>query len=163
MLRITKEADYAVQLLGCLAAYPAGRVHTAREAAASTGLPLPMVSKILRGLARERVLASQRGAGGGYRLEREPARTSVAQIIRAVEGPISIVQCGAEPGACEREPYCPTRGHWTRISREVERTLESIPITDMMPEPPTAARFLGVGESEVGRSSTSKAPTKRNR
>ncbi len=91
MLRITKEADYAVMLLGCLAAHPPGKVYTAREAAASTGLPLPMVSKILRGLARERVLESQRGAGGGYRLERAPAQTSVAQVIRAVEGPISIV------------------------------------------------------------------------
>jgi len=154
VLRITKEADYAVQLLGCLAAHPERRVYTAREAAASTGLPLPMVSKILRGLARERVLESHRGAGGGYRLERAPAQTSVAQVIRALDGPISMVQCGAEPGACEREPYCPTRGHWTRISREVERALEQIPITEMMPDPPASARLLGVGERAAGRRPT---------
>jgi FeS assembly SUF system regulator len=151
MLRITKEADYAVMLLGLLASKPSGHVHTAREAAAWSRLPLPMVSKILRGLARERVLASHRGAGGGYRLERAPADTSVAQVIRAVEGPIAMVQCGAEPGACERESYCPTRGHWTRISREVERALERIPITEMMPDPGAQARLLGVGERAAGR------------
>ncbi len=161
MLRITKEADYAVMLLGLLASRPTGRVHTAREAAAWSRLPLPMVSKILRGLARERVLASHRGAGGGYRLERAPADTSVAQVIRAVEGPIAMVQCGAEPGACARESYCPTRGHWTRISREVERALERIPITEMMPDPSEQARLLGVGERAAGRRPAGGAPRKR--
>ena len=151
MLRITKEADYAVMLLGYLATRPAGGVHTAREAAEWSRLPLPMVSKILRGLARERVVASHRGAGGGYRLERAPADTSVAQVIRAVVGPISMVQCGAEPGACERESYCPTRGNWSRISREVERALERIPITEMMPDGSGAGPLLGVGERAVGR------------
>ena len=133
MLRITKESDYAIMLLASMADRPRGAIHTAREAAAQTGLPLPMVSKILRGLAREKVLVSHRGVSGGYSLERPAEETSVAAVIRAVEGPISIVQCGAEPGACDQEPVCPTRLNWVRISREVERTLERIPISAMAP------------------------------
>jgi FeS assembly SUF system regulator len=132
MLRITKEADYGIVLLAIMAEQEPGEIHTAREAAERSGLPLPMVSKIMRSLARGDVLTSHRGVTGGYSLDRSPADTTVAEVIRAIDGPISMVQCGVEPGACEQEPSCPTRVNWARISREVERALESIPISEML-------------------------------
>jgi FeS assembly SUF system regulator len=132
MLRITKEADYGIMLLVCIAGRPVGEIHTAREAAEWTGLPLPMVSKILRSLAREKILTSHRGVSGGYSLDRSPATTSVAEVIRALEGPISMVQCGSDPGACDQEDVCPTRVNWTRISQEVEKALERVPISEML-------------------------------
>jgi len=131
MLRITKEADYAIMLLVHLSTAPAGQIVTAREIAEQTGLPLPMVGKILRGLVREGVLSSHRGVAGGYSFDRSANDTSVAEVIRAVEGPISMVQCGAEPGACDRESSCPTRLNWVQISRAIEATLERIPISSM--------------------------------
>jgi FeS assembly SUF system regulator len=136
MLRITKEADYGIMLLVSMASRPQGEIHTARQAAEWTGLPLPMVSKILRTLARERILASHRGVSGGYSLNRPPDETSVAAVIRALEGPISMVQCGSEPGACVQEAVCPTRINWSRISHEVERALEQVPISDMISQAP---------------------------
>ena len=132
MLRITKEADYGIMLLAYFAERPSGAIHTARKAAAGSGLPLPMVSKILRTLAREKVLASRRGAAGGYYLDRSPDQTSVADVIRALEGPISLVQCGSDPGVCEQEPVCPTRINWVRINREIERALECVAISEMI-------------------------------
>jgi len=144
MLRITKEADYAIMLLAFLAERPAGEIQTARQAAAWSGLPLPMVSKILRTLARAGVLQSHRGVAGGYCLDRPPAEMTVAAVIRALEGPIAMVQCGAEPGACDQEPVCPTRRNWVRISREVELALDRIPITDMSAGP-RRADLLRVG------------------
>jgi FeS assembly SUF system regulator len=131
MLRITKETDYGIMLMAFIAERPAGEVHTAREIADRSGLPFPTVSKILRSLAGKNILTSHRGATGGYSLERPAAETSIAEIIRALQGPISMVQCGAKPGVCEKEDGCPTRANWTRVSREVERALESVPITDM--------------------------------
>jgi FeS assembly SUF system regulator len=132
VLRITKEADYGIMLLVCIAERPHGEIHTARQAAEWTGLPLPMVSKILRSLARARILASHRGVSGGYSLNRPPAETSVAEVIRALEGPISMVQCGSDPGACDQESICPTRINWARISQEVESALERVPIAEMV-------------------------------
>ena len=132
MLRITKEADYAIMLLVHMAGRQKGEIHTAREAAEWTGLPQPMVSKILRGLAREKILSSHRGVSGGYSLRRPPSETSVAEVIRALEGPISMVQCGSEPGACGQESVCPTRVNWARISLEVEKALEGVPISEMV-------------------------------
>jgi len=132
MIRITKEADYGIMLLAHLAERPAGQVHAAREISRWSGLSLPMVSKILRALAQGGIVTSHRGVSGGYSLDRSPEQTSVAQVIRALDGPISIVQCGVEPGACDQEPVCPTRSNWARISLEVERALERVPISDMV-------------------------------
>ncbi|HXV77198.1 MAG TPA: Rrf2 family transcriptional regulator, partial [Candidatus Polarisedimenticolaceae bacterium] len=121
MLRITKEADYGIMLLVAMAERPSGEVQTAREVAERCGLPFPMVSKIMRSLARGEILVSRRGVSGGYSLDRPADTLTVAEIIRAIEGPISMVQCGVEPGVCDQEPVCPTRLNWARISREVER------------------------------------------
>lgn len=147
MLRITKEADYAIMLLAYIAEHPRGEIHTARKAAEWSGLPLPMVSKILRSLARQGILDSHRGVSGGYSLDREPHETSVAEVIRALEGPISMVQCGSEPGACDQESVCPTRVNWARISQEVERALERVPITEMVVRR-ASTPVLSIGEAD---------------
>jgi len=133
MIRITKEADYAIMLLTHMAERALGEVHAAREISSWSGIPLPMVSKILRSLARGQLVRSHRGVSGGYSLRRSADEISVAEVIRAVEGPISMVQCGVEPGACEHEPLCPTRLNWARISRQVETALEQVPISEMLP------------------------------
>ncbi len=132
MIRLTKEADYGIMLLGHIAAQPVGRMHTAREVAALSGVPLPMVSKILGSLARGKILTGHRGVGGGYSLDVNPRMITVAQVIRAIEGPISMVQCGVEPGACEHEPTCPTRINWSRINQQIEQALEQVPISEML-------------------------------
>lgn len=131
MLRITKEADYGIMMLAHISAQPAGAVHTAKQVARDCDLPLPMVSKILRSLAREEILTSHRGASGGYSFERTAEATTVAEVIRAIEGPISLVQCGSHPGACEQETNCPTRVSWVRINEEIERALERVAISEM--------------------------------
>lgn len=145
MLRISKETDYGIMVLGYLATHPRGQIHTARRIADWSGLSVPMVSKILRSLARESIVASHRGASGGYSLEKPAHETSVAQVIRVLEGPISLVQCGSEPGVCERERGCPTRVNWNRISLEVEQALERIPITEMLGR--ERAPLLSLGDS----------------
>ena len=153
MLRITKESDYGILLLTILAAEPAGAIHTARAVADRAGLPLPMVGKILRSLARAGVITSHRGVSGGYSLGRPALETSVAEVIRAIEGPISMVQCGVEPGGCDQEAVCPTRVNWVRISREIERALERIPVSEMCGAggPTDPLRVAGPTRTSVGR------------
>ena len=132
MIRLTKEADYGIMLLGHIASRPVGEVHAAREVAALSVVPLPMVSKILGSLARGEILTGHRGVGGGSSLDADPRRITVAQAIRAIEGPISMVQCGVEPGACEHESGCPTRINWSRINQQIEAALEQVPISEML-------------------------------
>ena len=144
MLRITKQTDYGLMLLARLADLPRDRVLSAPEAADWSGLSVPMVSKILKLLTRSEIVVSTRGAGGGYRLAADPEAVSVADVIRALEGPISMVECATQPGSCEHEPRCPVRVNWSRINRELERTLERIPISEMIADVPTS-RLIRLG------------------
>jgi FeS assembly SUF system regulator len=137
MSRIT---DYGIVLLTHLAADASQAaasaavepVHNARELAARAGLPVPVVSKILKALTREGFLHSQRGIKGGYALARRPEDISVAAIIDALEGPIALTECGTEAhGACVRESRCAVRQPWQRINREVRRTLERVRLSDL--------------------------------
>ena len=95
MFRISKLADYGVSLLAALAADRGGEPHTARGMAGRVGLPLPTVSKILKALSRQGLLVSHRGVRGGYVLARPPEEITVAEIIRALEGPIGMTECAA--------------------------------------------------------------------
>jgi len=134
MIRITKQSDYGIVLMARFAADPGRPLHNARDLAQETGIPLPTVSKILKGLAREGLLVSHRGVKGGYALARPAAEISVAQIIGAIEGPIAITECLDDTVAdCGIESSCPVRANWARINRAVRESLEGIPLTEMIP------------------------------
>src|SRR5687768_7148720 len=115
MLRITKQADYALVLLTQFASGGDGQVHTARELAGVAALPLPTVSKILKSLARGGLLSSLRGVNGGYRLARSAQAISVADVIGAIDGPIAFTECLSEDGGpvdtCAIRTSCPTHVH----------------------------------------------------
>jgi FeS assembly SUF system regulator len=142
MLRVSRITDYGIVLLTHLTAEspslgdedPSGEpgIQNARELAARAALPLPVVSKILKTLARQGLLISHRGARGGYQLARPPESISVAEIIDALEGPIALTECGTEPqGSCSRESRCAVRQPWQQINRELRKTLERVRLSDL--------------------------------
>lgn len=150
MIRMTKQADYGIVLLTRMAAEP-GRLFNASELAEEAQLPQPTVSKVLKILAREGLLASQRGVKGGYALERDPETVSVADIISALEGPIAITECIDEsPGLCSQEAFCPVRGNWHRINDAIRRALAAITLAEMVH--PLPSNLVTLGDGDVGRS-----------
>ena len=99
MLRLSKMNDYAVVVLGHMAA-KAG-LATAPDVAEATGLPAATVSQVLKKLAHSGLVVSHRGAHGGYALGRAPdQKSSVANLVEALEGPVALTACvdGAEGG-----------------------------------------------------------------
>ena len=78
-------------------------VHTARELSGLSGLPLPMVSKILGSLARAEIVTGHRGVGGGYRLAQDASEVTVQDVIAAirsrnVEVPAGRIESGIAAG-----------------------------------------------------------------
>jgi FeS assembly SUF system regulator len=147
MLRITKHTDYGIVLLTHLANAP-GRMFSAQDLAGETQLPAPMVSKILKLLAREGVVASHRGVKGGYSLSRSSDEITVAEVISALEGPIAITEC-IDEGAhqCGYEPLCGVRSNWNHINQVIREALESITLTEMNAPAPRRLVSLGRGPS----------------
>ncbi len=131
MIRMTKETDYAIVLLAYFAEDHKGLKRSAREVAMETRLPLPMVRKILKVLAREELLVSQRGAKGGYSLVRRGERISIGEIIKAMEGPLAMTECIEAPGECRHEPVCGLRTNWQTINEIVFKALDSLTLSDL--------------------------------
>ena len=147
MLRMTKQTDYGIVLMTHFAGAPDAQ-HSAPELAAALSIPPPMVSKILKLLARDGLLLSHRGVRGGYTLARDPAVISVASVVAALEGPIAMTEC-VEAGHgqghdCLREPICAVRTHWQVINRVVFEALENISLAEMT-RPAGASELVHLG------------------
>ncbi|MBM4361126.1 MAG: SUF system Fe-S cluster assembly regulator [Deltaproteobacteria bacterium] len=134
MLRITKLSDYAVLVLADLLDPREGAALAARDVAERTGIPGPTVSKVLKLLARGRLVVSERGKNGGYRLARPAEEISVAEIVTAVEGPIAVTECASstEHRSCAHAGRCATEANWVRINDAIRQTLRGISLADMV-------------------------------
>jgi FeS assembly SUF system regulator len=131
MIRLSRLTDYGIVLMAHLAAREAGSTHNSREVASDTQLPAPVVSKILKSLARAGLLNSQRGSKGGYSLARPPEQISVTEMIIALEGPFGLTECTVHPGACVQESSCHVREPWQRINRVVRDALADVSLADL--------------------------------
>lgn len=130
MVILSKLADYGVIVATHLAANP-DRQMTAAVLARETSLPRATVAKVLKGLAHSNIVASARGAAGGYRLARDADAISVAHVVAAIDGMMGVTQCTVHGPDCARIHFCATRPHWKRINDAVGTALSAITLADM--------------------------------
>lgn len=153
MLRVSRLADYATSLMTCLGEKPE-QVLSAVQVAECLQLEPPTVSKLLKLLAQSGLVDSFRGPNGGYRLARPPAEISVADVIAAIEGPISMTECGIAVGQCDRESTCGVRGNWQRINASVTAALQAVSVADMM-QPMTPSSEVHIPVNQTARTARS--------
>ncbi len=153
MFRLNRLVDYGVVLMSHIAAHPESRL-SAPDLAQELGLPAPVASKVLKGLAHDGLLTSYRGAKGGYRLARPANTITVTDIISALDGPIALTDCIEDShGECGIESLCPLRSNWQIINDTVRRALSEIRLSDLTaPLPsffdlPTAKDVKTIGTS----------------
>jgi FeS assembly SUF system regulator len=146
MIRLTKITDYGIILLCDMATHGQAMPHNARDLAGSTRLPLPMVSKILKALARGKILESHRGTKGGFRLIRPADQIRISEIIQALEGPIAITECLSDQPRCGVGTHCPLRISWNRINEAIHGALDGITLADMF-QPPIGHELITMAES----------------
>ena len=91
-MKISATSDYAVRAAAELAAAEPGRPVKAEALANAQGIPVNFLENILASLRNAGIVRSQRGAEGGYLLARDPAAVSLADVIRAVDGPLAAVR-----------------------------------------------------------------------
>ena len=143
MIKLSNLADYAVELMSCIALKPED-VHSSAELAHFSHIPLPTVSKILGTLVRAELLTSHRGLSGGFSLALPASKITIANIIEAVDGPVQLTNCLSDHGEddCNRFNCCGTRSQWSRINEAVKEALGSVLLSHMIESVPD---FLGDG------------------
>lgn len=115
VLQISRKIDYALRAMIYLSSVPPARVSPFREIARAMDVPEDFLAKILKVLTDAGLVASQRGARGGYRLAKTPAEISFLDVIEAVEGPVKLNVCldeGESHDACRVAPACTMLSVW---------------------------------------------------
>jgi len=130
-VRITAKADYAVRATIELAVAPPDVPVKGEDLARAQGIPRNFLENILTELRRAGLVRSRRGAEGGYWLARPAAEISIADVLRAVEGPLAAVQ-GVRPdrleygGAAARLPVV-----WVALRASLRDVLEHVSVADV--------------------------------
>jgi Rrf2 family protein len=91
------------------------------------------VSKVLKLLARQKIVLSVRGANGGYMMERCPKEITVTELITALEGPIALTACvdGGHTD-CLIDSLCPLKGGWNKVNMAVKEALDKVALADLL-------------------------------
>jgi Rrf2 family protein len=139
MLRLSKKADYALIAMKHLALRcdrEAPGSSSAREIAELYDIPVELMAKVLQRLVRQGLLASHQGTRGGYELARQPAKISVADVIAAIDGPVTVTACSTEEGQCEQFAKCNVRDPLWRVRERILAALGECTIAELASDPP---------------------------
>jgi FeS assembly SUF system regulator len=131
-MRLTHLADYAVVIMTAAARREAGARLSASELAQETGVPLPTAQKLMGRLAAEGLLTSVRGATGGFALARPAETISLADVVEAVEGPISLTQCSDGVNHdCALDAHCKVKPHMGIVGNAIRGALGAVSLTEL--------------------------------
>jgi Rrf2 family protein len=130
-MQVTARVDYAIRAVVELAAHPA-RALSRNELAAAQVMPGKFLESILRDLTREGLLASQRGSGGGFRLSRPPEEITLADIVRAVDGPLAAVRGIAPEGVTYTGSAASLTKVWVAVRASLRQVLEATTVAHVV-------------------------------
>jgi FeS assembly SUF system regulator len=142
MLRFSKKADYALIAMKHLA-LRSEQATSAREIAEQYGIPVELMAKVLQRLARRGLLVSSQGTRGGYKLSRSPRLMSVADVIQAIDGPVTVTACSTADEKCEQYATCNVRDPLWRIKERIVMALGTCSIAELATDPPAPPTTAG--------------------
>ena len=132
MLRLSKKADYALIAMKHLARKTSGAPSTsAREIAEQFDIPIELMAKVLQRLVRTGLLVSTQGTRGGYTLSRPSATISVADVIQAIDGPVTVTACSTQKNDCEQYSKCNIRDPLWQIRERIVSALGTVTLAEM--------------------------------
>lgn len=143
-MRISAKVDYAIRAtIELAAAAETGKPMKGDRIAAAQDIPLKFLENILLDLRHAGIVASQRGVEGGYWLARPAGEVRLADVIRAVEGPLASVR-GTRPGQIEYQGTAePLADVWLALRAALRGVLEGVTLADLATgELPAAIREL---------------------
>ena len=87
---------------------------------------------LLTSLKTAGLIRSVRGAGGGYILTRKPDAIDLAEILKALEGSLALVECTENSSVCDKSGSCTAQDLWCELSRDFENRLKEVKLSDLV-------------------------------
>lgn len=131
MLRLSKKSDYALIAMKHLATHGDRASASAREIAEAYDIPVELMAKVLQRLAKSSLVLSLQGTRGGYRLSRPTAQITVADIIQAIDGPLTVTACSTEAENCGQYAKCNVRDPLWKIKDRIISALSDCTLQEI--------------------------------
>ncbi len=129
MLKISRLTDYATAVI--LFMQNDDKLYSSEMIATGVRLEIPTVSKVLKLLTKAKILASTRGANGGYQLAQKAEEITLYNVIQAIEGDTAITECTKTDSLCAQEQGCDSRTGWQKVNQQIEEILVQMTIAKM--------------------------------
>ena len=139
MLRLSKKADYALLAIRHMAAHADRGALSARELAETYDIPPELMAKVLQQLVRSHLLESHQGIRGGYGLARTAATISVADVIQAIDGPLTVTACTDTDHSCDQYSKCNIRDPLWKIKDRIVSALAATSVAELAADLPPSA------------------------
>jgi Rrf2 family protein len=130
-VRISAKSDYAIRAMAELAAGQSATAVKAEHIADTQGIPLNFLLGILRELRNAHLVRSVRGRDGGYLLSRPAKEISLADVIRAVDGPLANVRDLSLSQLSYPGAAAPLRDVWMAVRGSLREVLENVTVADL--------------------------------
>ena len=132
-MQLSTKGRYAVMAMTDLAGRGAERAVSVAEIAERQQLSQAYLEQLFARLRRRGLVTASRGPGGGYRLARSAAETSVADVVIAVDEPLRAIRCGGGKAGCMRDgARCLTHDLWEETGRQIQGYLASVSLADVV-------------------------------
>ena len=132
-MQLSTKGRYAVMAMTDLAGRPGERAVSLAEIAARQQISQAYLEQLFARLRRRGLVTAQRGPGGGYRLAKSAAETSVADVVTAVDEPLRATRCAGGKVGCLRDgARCLTHDLWDETGRRIQDYLASVSLADVL-------------------------------
>jgi Rrf2 family protein len=131
-LQITNQADYATRAMYCLAKHSQEQPIPSNIIAERMNISPMFLSRINSLLSLAGMIHTRRGAHGGISLAKVPSKITLYDIVTAVDGPVVLRQCHADPASCERREQCEMRPFWDEINDVLVDKLKGVSLQDLI-------------------------------
>lgn len=131
-MMISTKGRYALRVMIDLAENSGDSFVSLKDVAERQQISIKYLEMIVAILNRGKMVKSQRGKAGGYRLMKDPAEYTVGSIIKLAEGSLAPVSCLEEGGSCERMEKCVTLPLWKKLDEVIDDYLENVTLQDLI-------------------------------
>jgi len=131
-LQLTHGSDYAIRAMMYLAARPAAELFSLREVSREQNIPQSFLAKIFQKLVHAGLVVSKQGACGGFALALPGSQITVAEVMQAIDGPLSLNRCVLWPETCERSERCSMHPVWLRAQERMLDVLDEVTFADLV-------------------------------
>ena len=131
-MKLSTRIRYGTRALVCIAAFSEGRPVPLSEISRKENISLKYLESIITSLRHAGLVESVRGAEGGYKVNKPIQDIRLNEIVQALGGPISIVDCIGDQGKCKNNSACALFEVWTDLNDVIKEKLESIKLGDIV-------------------------------